>query len=88
MVDAPENRGGGLACLKIVNDLGLGGIVGELQAQIDPRKGGAVWAETISGSLSLDPGAGRKDLRCPAVLCASSLRHHGQATRFLSTCSI
>ena len=52
MVDAPENRGGGLACLKIVNDLGLGGIVGELQAQIDPRKGGAVWAETISGSLS------------------------------------
>ena len=23
----------------------------------------------------LDPGAGRKDLRCPAVLCASSLTH-------------
>ena len=42
MADAPENDGGGLACLKIVNDQGLGAIMAKLQAQIDLRaKGGA-----------------------------------------------
>jgi hypothetical protein len=41
MIDAPENDGGGLECLKIVNDQGLGGVIGELQAQIDKAKGGA-----------------------------------------------
>jgi len=41
MASAPENDGGGLECLKIVNDQALGAIMAKLQAQIDLRKGGA-----------------------------------------------
>jgi hypothetical protein len=42
MASAPENEGGGLECLKIVNDQALGAIMAKLQAQIDLReKGGA-----------------------------------------------
>ena len=47
MIDAPENSGGGLECLKIVNDKGLGEIIGELQAQVDrPEVGRCMNAST------------------------------------------
>jgi hypothetical protein len=42
MIDPPDSVGGGLECLKIVNDQALGAIMAKLQAQMDLReKGGA-----------------------------------------------
>jgi hypothetical protein len=45
MASAPENDGGGLECLKIINDQALGGIMSGLQEQVDRvdvrEKGGA-----------------------------------------------
>jgi hypothetical protein len=41
MAEAPGNSGGGLECLKIVIDQGLGQIMNELQEQVDELKGGA-----------------------------------------------
>jgi hypothetical protein len=38
MASAPDNDGGGLECLKIVNDYAFGGIRSELQEQVDKRK--------------------------------------------------